>query len=120
MRTHTQTWQRYFPAVEHARAAIEAGEIGEVVTVQSDFPDKCYALTPAPLAYGAAVLPHIAAAGHKPAGRHGAAVLMYPKGGATVNTLLHRPIPTLMCAQSLAITSIVIHARDLRQHVPSG
>eukprot|EP01052_Picozoa_sp_SAG31_P037605 SAG31_NODE_4883_length_2886_cov_1.720488_3_plen_416_part_00 len=79
-------WTRYFPAVEHARAAIEAGEIGEVVTVQSDFPDKCYALTPAPLAYGATALPRVAAAGHKPVARPGAAVLHYPKGGISVNT----------------------------------
>ena len=79
-------WTRYFPAVEHARAAIEAGEIGEVVTVQSDFPDKCYALTPSPLAFGADALPRVAAAGHKPAGRPGAAVLHYPHGGISVNT----------------------------------
>jgi dihydrodiol dehydrogenase / D-xylose 1-dehydrogenase (NADP) len=79
-------WTRYFPAVEHARAAITAGEIGDIVTVQSDFPDKCYALTPAPLAYGADALPHVAAAGHKPAGRPGAAVLHYPAGGISVNT----------------------------------
>lgn len=76
-----ECWQ-----VEHARAAIEAGEIGDIVTVQSDFPDKCYALTAAPLAYGAAALPRVAAAGQKPAGRPGAAVLVYPGGGISVNT----------------------------------
>ena len=57
-------WTRYFPEVEHARALIEVGAIGEVVLVQSDFFDPIYALQAAPLAFGATVKPTaIAAAG---------------------------------------------------------
>lgn len=50
-------WTRFFPAVEHARAAIEAGTIGEVVLTQSDFFDPIYTVQAAPLAFGAAAVP---------------------------------------------------------------
>ena len=50
-------WTRFFPAVEHARAAIEAGTIGEVVLTQSDFFDPIYTVQAAPLAFGASAVP---------------------------------------------------------------
>ncbi len=50
-------WTRFFPAVEHARAAIEAGTIGEVVLTQSDFFDPIYTIQAAPLAFGASAVP---------------------------------------------------------------
>lgn len=45
-------WTRFFPAVEHARSLMEAGEIGDVMTVQSDF-DSFYTTQAATLAFGA-------------------------------------------------------------------
>ena len=50
-------WTRFFPAVEHARASIEAGTIGEVVLTQSDFIDPIYTIQAAPLAFGASAVP---------------------------------------------------------------
>ena len=50
-------WTRFFPAVEHARAAIEAGTIGEVVLTQSDFFDPIYTIQAAPLAFGVSAVP---------------------------------------------------------------
>ena len=50
-------WTRFFPAVEHARTAIEAGTIGEVVLTQSDFFDPIYTIQAAPLAFGASAVP---------------------------------------------------------------
>lgn len=47
-------WTRFFPAVEHARRAIEDGKIGQVRMVMADFPDKCYAVQAGPLAFGEA------------------------------------------------------------------
>ncbi len=44
-------WTRFFPAVEHARTAIEAGTIGEVVLTQSDFFDPIHAIQAVPLAF---------------------------------------------------------------------
>ena len=43
-------WTRYFPAVEHARALLEEGAIGDVVMARADFPDRCYAAQLSPLA----------------------------------------------------------------------
>ncbi|MDA0791702.1 MAG: Gfo/Idh/MocA family oxidoreductase [Proteobacteria bacterium] len=45
-------WTRFFPAVEHARALIESGAIGDPVLVQSDFFDPIYTIQMAPLAFG--------------------------------------------------------------------
>lgn len=45
-------WTRFFPAVEHARGAIEAGVIGEVTVMTSSFFDPFYAVQYAPLAFG--------------------------------------------------------------------
>ena len=58
-------WLRFFPAVEHARAAIERGDIGDVCVVQADYPDRVYALNPAITGFGADEMPVIAAAGRK-------------------------------------------------------
>ena len=44
-------WTRFFPAVEHARTAIESGAIGEVVMVQADF-DPIYTTQAVTLAFG--------------------------------------------------------------------
>jgi len=46
-------WSRFFPAMEHARAAIEQGQIGQVQMAQADFPDRCYAVQIGPFAFGA-------------------------------------------------------------------
>lgn len=58
-------WLRFFPAVEHARAAIERGDIGDITVVQSDYPDRVYALNPVTYAYGVEEMPVIVAAGKK-------------------------------------------------------
>ena len=58
-------WLRFFPAVEHARAAIERGDIGDITVVSADYPDRVYALNPAITGFGAAEMPVIAAAGRK-------------------------------------------------------
>ena len=58
-------WLRFFPAVEHARAAMERGDIGDLRVVQADYPDRVYALNPAITGFGADEMPVIAAAGPK-------------------------------------------------------
>ena len=45
-------WTRFFPAVEHARALIEHGAIGEPLMVTADFFDPIYVIQTAPLAFG--------------------------------------------------------------------
>ena len=59
-------WLRFFPAVEHARTAIERGDIGDIQVVHADYPDRVYALNPAVTGFGADEMPVIAAAGRKP------------------------------------------------------
>lgn len=49
-------WTRFFPAVEHARFAIESGEIGDVMMVQADF-DPIYTIQAAVLAFGTNAMP---------------------------------------------------------------
>ena len=56
-------WLRFFPAVEHARAILERGDIGPLQVVQADYPDRVYALNPALLGYGSEEMPMVAAAG---------------------------------------------------------
>ncbi len=46
-------WTRFMPAVEHARALIETGAIGDVLMVQADF-DTYYTTQAATLAFGEA------------------------------------------------------------------
>ena len=58
-------WLRFFPAVEHARAAMARGDIGDIKVVQADYPDRVYALNPAITGFGADEMPVIAAAGRK-------------------------------------------------------
>jgi dihydrodiol dehydrogenase / D-xylose 1-dehydrogenase (NADP) len=82
-------WLRYFPAFEHARAAIELGVIGDVKQVSADYPDRVYALTPAPFAFGAAAnkcpeAPTVAATGR--VGGPSAVVLGYGDQGVGVHT----------------------------------
>ncbi len=78
-------WTRFFPAVEHARAAIEAGLIGDPVLVQSDFFDPIYCIQAAPLAFGAdAAVTNVVAAGKRSAaavvefGENACAVFTFP------------------------------------------
>ena len=59
-------WTRFFPAIEHARAALERGDIGELQIVQSDYPDPVYALNPVVAGFGIGEFPAIAAGGRKP------------------------------------------------------
>jgi len=75
-------WTRYFPAVEHARAAIELGIIGEVRMVQADFPEICYAVQFAPLFFGSQAPAAIASAGNCSTGA--GAVVYYPDQGSAV------------------------------------
>ena len=53
-------WLRFFPAVEHARAAMQRGDIGDVKVVQADYPDRVYALNPAVTGFGTDEMPVIA------------------------------------------------------------
>jgi predicted dehydrogenase len=62
-------WVRFFPAIEHARAAMERGDIGDLRVVQADYPDMVYALNPAVTGFGAEEMPVIAAAGRRPVGQ---------------------------------------------------
>ncbi len=50
-------WTRFFPAVEHARHALDNGLIGEVLMVQSDF-DPIYTIAHALLAFGSDETPN--------------------------------------------------------------
>lgn len=77
-------WTRFFPAVEHARFAIETGIIGDVALVQSDFFDPIYTIQAAPLAFGAdAEVTNVTAAGLR---RGGAAIVEYGDHGIAVLT----------------------------------
>lgn len=62
-------WLRFFPAVEHAKAILERGDIGDLQVVQADYPDRVYALNPALMGFGAEEMPLIAAAGRKSRGQ---------------------------------------------------
>jgi len=74
-------WTRFFPAVEHARFAIESGVIGDVMMVQADF-DPIYTIQAAVLAFGTRTKPRSISATY----RHGileydddrSAVLSFP------------------------------------------
>ena len=76
-------WTRFFPAVEHARAAIEEGVIGTPKVVQSDFFDPIYTIQAVPLAFGAAAVPTALVATGK---RAGGAVIEYADGRCAVLT----------------------------------
>lgn len=77
-------WTRFFPAVEHARTEIEAGTIGEVVMVQSDF-DPIYTSQAVTLAFGAAATPTaVTVAGRKAGG----AILEYGDDKCAILTFI--------------------------------
>ena len=76
-------WTRFFPAVEHARFAIESGMIGDVSLVQSDFFDPIYTIQAGPLGFGADAAPtRIVATGR----RAGGAIVEYGDGKVAVFT----------------------------------
>ena len=78
-------WTRFFPATEHARAALEMGNIGTLRVLQSTFPDRCYPIQAAPMAFGTASDPVVAAEGSSENSACGAATLVYDgQGVATV------------------------------------
>lgn len=73
-------WSRFFPAVEHARFALEQAEIGQIKIVQADF-DPLYTLQAAVLAFGTDCKPEITATPHHGIleyGDHRSAVLSFP------------------------------------------
>ena len=72
-------WTRFFPAVEHARLALEQNMIGDVVMVQGDF-DPIYTIQAAVLAFGIEAMPKSITS----AGRH--AVLEYDDDKSAVLT----------------------------------
>lgn len=76
-------WSRYFPALEHARAAIEEGVIGEVKMVQADFPELCYVVQFAPLFFGCWQAPSAVVSAGTGSGGAGA-VLQYGIRGSAV------------------------------------
>eukprot|EP01051_Picozoa_sp_SAG22_P010746 SAG22_NODE_984_length_6161_cov_19.034807_4_plen_116_part_00 len=65
-------WTRFFPATEHARAALAAGAIGAPKTLQSTFSDRCYPSQAAPMVFGAAAYPVVATVGGGSGGSGGA------------------------------------------------
>jgi dihydrodiol dehydrogenase / D-xylose 1-dehydrogenase (NADP) len=82
-------WLRFFPVYEHARAAIERGVIGDVTGASADYPDRCYAITPAVFAFGAASgecppQPIVAAAGSACGGASGCVLHYVGQGVGTV------------------------------------
>ncbi len=82
-------WTRFFPAVEHARSLLEAGAIGEVVMVQSDF-ESLYTTQAAILAYGADTKPiRVQAAGMKIG--PGGAILEYENNRFAILTFIRYP-----------------------------
>ena len=94
-------WTRCFPAVEHARAAIERGDIGDLQVVQADYPDRVYGLNPALLGFGAEEMPPIVAAGRASRGQpyannvssaHGA-----PPSAAKLQYTQQRGIAVITC-----------------------
>ena len=55
-------WTRFFPATEHARAALAAGAIGAPRTLQATFSDRCYPSQAAPMVFGTGGYPTVAIA----------------------------------------------------------
>ncbi len=76
-------WTRFFPAVEHARFAVESGLIGDVMLVQADFFDPIYTIQAAPLAFGKDTKPSKVTASGR---RSGAAIVEYGEGKCAVLT----------------------------------
>jgi dihydrodiol dehydrogenase / D-xylose 1-dehydrogenase (NADP) len=82
-------WTRFFPAVEHARSLLEAGAIGEVVMVQSDF-ESLYTTQAAILAYGKDAKPIRIQAGGMKIGP-GGAILEYENNRFAILTFIRYP-----------------------------
>ena len=78
-------WTRFFPAVEHARSAVEAGKIGTVQMASADFPDRVYAAQVSPLAFGENAKPSRVVASCCRDGS-GGAVVQYEDQGTTILT----------------------------------
>ena len=77
-------WTRFFPAVEHARWALEQGMIGDVLMVQADF-DAIYTIQAAVLAFGIEAMPESIVA----TSRHG--ILGYSDDRSAVLSFIHYP-----------------------------
>ena len=74
-------WTRFFPAVEHARMAIDTGTIGEVMMLQAAWFDPFYTIQAVPLAFGAgAKATGVTVAG----GKTGGAIIEYDNGKCAV------------------------------------
>ena len=77
-------WTRFFPAVEHARHAIETGVIGDVSFFNATATTQIYTIQAAPLAFGAdAVATKVTASGLRGGG---AAIVEYGDRGFAVLT----------------------------------
>ena len=72
-------WTRFFPATEHARAALTDGAVGQPRTLQSTFSDRCYPSQAAPMVFGTEGYPIIATVGGGEQRPHsgGSATLVY-------------------------------------------
>jgi dihydrodiol dehydrogenase / D-xylose 1-dehydrogenase (NADP) len=76
-------WTRFFPAVEHARTAIEAGIIGDIVLLQADF-DPLYTSQAVTLAFGDRKPIAVTARGR----RSGGAILEYDDSKFAILTFI--------------------------------
>jgi predicted dehydrogenase len=81
-------WLSFFPAVEHARAAMQRGDIGDLQIVQSDYPDRVYALNPAVTGFGSEEMPVIVAAGKKARNQPDAGNVLSAHGGPPSSAIL--------------------------------
>ena len=77
-------WTRFFPALEHARWALDQGMIGNVLMVQADF-DPVYTIQAAVLAFGIETTPESILA----TSRHG--ILGYSDDRSAVLSFIHFP-----------------------------
>jgi len=107
-------WTRMFPAYEHARAALDAGIIGDVVSVQSDYTDMVYALTAAPFAFGRGKeMPLVKAVGRKATPqKKGPGQGLFSGGGGSGMMVGGRPVNpaavSLQYTQQKGVASIII------------
>ena len=110
-------WTRMFPAFEHARAALDAGMIGHVLSVQSDYTDMVYALTAAPFACGnrGKEMPLVRAVGSKATvQKEGPGKGLFSGGGGSGGVVGGRGVNpaavSLQYTDSKAVASIIISA----------
>ena len=111
-------WTRFFPAVEHARFAIESGVIGDVSLVQSDFFDPIYTIQAAVLGFGADAEPtRIVATGL----RAGGAMVEYADGDAAKVAVLTFPrFPSEMPEVTEIVGSLGRITLQQPGHCPTG